>query len=258
MERPITKIEFYNMVKNTGTILEIGPYTNPIYHRPEWNVLYADIFTSEQIKEQCITYKRDYSNLPDCIDILVDVNAQPTLTSDIKFTTIFSSHNIEHHPDLINHLKEVADIAENGAKFYLAIPDKRYCLDHWHNETTIADVIIAHIEKRKKHSISTHLNNILFTTPHNTDESIHWVGDHGPDLKLPKIDDEYINKIKQGINVVNSTKTYTDQHCWYFTPKTFAHIFELLDKLNYSNWVIDKVYNTRPGSHEFYAVLTKK
>lgn len=258
MERPISKIEFFNMVKNIGPILEIGPYASPIYRRPEWNVKYADIFTAEQIKEQCIACNKDYTEIPNCIDILVDVNAQPTLTADIKFTTIFSSHNIEHHPDLINHLKEVADIAEAGANFYIAIPDKRYCLDHWHNETTVADVLIAHIEKRKKHNISTYLNNILFTTPHNTDESIHWIGDHGPNLKLPKINDEYINKIKHGVDLVSSHHTYVDQHCWYFTPQTFEHIFTLLEKLNYSDWHLTKVYNTRPGSHEFYAVLTKK
>ena len=259
MQLPISKIEFYNMVPNNGTILEIGPYASPIFKRPMFNVFYADILTSDQIKEECIRHNRNYSDVPDCIDILVNVDTRPTLSSNIKFTTIFSSHNIEHHPDLINHLQEVSNVAEHNARFYLAIPDKRYSLDHWHAETTIADVIAAHIEERKNHTMSTHLNNILFTAEHNEDESLHWIGEHGPDLKLPTIDQNYIGKIKHGISTIIAKKDrYTDQHNWYFTPKTFEHIFNLLEKLNYSDWILESIYNTRPGSHEFYAILRKK
>lgn len=259
MHLPIAKIDFYNMVPNHGTILEIGPYASPIFKRPTYNVFYADILTADQIKEQCIQYNRDYTNVPDCIDILVDVDHRPTLASNIKFTSIFSSHNIEHHPDLINHLQEVSNVADKGAKFYLAIPDKRYSLDHWHTETNIADVIAAHIDQHQMHTTSTHLNNILFTAQHNEDESLHWIGEHGPNLKWPDINQEYIGKIKHGIStVLAKTTTYTDQHNWYFTPNSFEHIFTLLEKLDYSDWTVDRVYNSRPGSHEFYAILEKK
>ena len=120
-------------------------------------------------------------------------------------------------------------------------------------------MIAAHIDQHQIHTTSTHLNNILFTAEHNEDESLHWIGEHGPNLKWPNINQEYIGKIKHGISTVIAKNTaYTDQHNWYFTPKTFEHIIILLEKLDYSNWILDSVYNTRPGSHEFYAILKKK
>jgi hypothetical protein len=45
-----------------------------------------------------------------------------------KFSLIFSSHNIEHQVDLVKNLNQVANLLEEGGKFFIIIPDKRLTL----------------------------------------------------------------------------------------------------------------------------------
>nr|WP_051205402.1 hypothetical protein [Salinimicrobium xinjiangense] len=95
-----------------------------------------------------------------------------------KFDNVVSSHCIEHQPDLIQHLNDVSQILFPEGKYYLIIPNKRYCFDHFNCESKLEDVLNAHEEKRIKHSLRSVITHRLSMQTHN-DPFMHWKGNHG-------------------------------------------------------------------------------
>jgi hypothetical protein len=93
-----------------------------------------------------------------------------------KFSCAFSSHCIEHQPDLIRHLNQVEDLLDRSGKYYLIVPDKRYCFDCVFSETTLDEIEQAHKEKRRRHSVQAIIEHRAYVS-HN-DPFRHWVGDH--------------------------------------------------------------------------------
>ena len=89
---------------------------------------------------------------------------------------VFSSHCIEHQPDLVRHLQEVANLLEPDGAYFLLIPNKLYCFDHFIAETSVADVMLAHHLGHRVHTLASVIEHRALTT-HN-DPSRHWLGDH--------------------------------------------------------------------------------
>lgn len=107
-------IEFINknIDKENNYFLEIGALHNPWLKdiiNPN-NIRYLDFTTTEQLQ---INYKNDPN-----VDITKIVNVDYILDSskiyseyiNEKFNLVFSSHNIEHQPDIITHLNNVESI----------------------------------------------------------------------------------------------------------------------------------------------------
>ena len=235
---------FLKSIPKELKILEIGPFFNPV-HKGE-KVKYFDIENREDLvvraKELDPTFKVE--NIP-YIDY-VSPSADLTIIKEI-FEAIYSSHVIEHQFDLIDHLQKTSDLLPVGGKYYLIVPDKRYCFDHFQQISTIADVISAHFEKRKKHTLKSLLEHRVLAT-HN-DPVLHWKGNHG------KLTDKVI-KIKKAIAEYEE-RDLIDTHAFYFTPDTFIEIMNLLYELDYINFKVERIHKTPKNNFEFYCVLEK-
>ncbi len=239
------KVSFIKSIPKNGSVLEIGPFYNPIC-RGE-NIKYFDILSQAELIQRAedIIENQDLSNIPN-IDFVSPTGDLSIINE--KFDVIVSSHVIEHQLDLIKHLNMVNSLLNEGGSYYLIVPDKRYCFDHFINESTIADVINGNFEKKEKHSIKSVIENKALTT-HNSAVR-HWEGDHG-DIS------NNIDKIKKAIADFKTGK-YIDVHAWYFTPDSFKNIVKKLDDLNLIDFSITKLYPTRKETFEFYTVLQKK
>ena len=247
----IDKRTFCNLIDPKASILEIGPYASPTFRRPFYNVSYADILTPDEIRAECGAHGYNKDLAPDHIDIMIDLNADPTIGTDLRFDAIFSSHTIEHQPDLIRHLNETANLtASQDSRYYLAIPDKHYCFDHFQFESTIAEVIGAHMEKRRRLLPSTLLQNELFVG-HNFSGS-HWNGDHGEN-PYPLVTAEKILKHMERAKLLETQ--YIDSHAWKFYPANFIMIISLLYETKLQPWRVEAIYPTLQGANEFYAIL---
>jgi predicted SAM-dependent methyltransferase len=237
--------KFLKSIPKNLKILEIGPFYTPMQKGD--NVKYFDVLDREQLVERAkkleLSYKVD--NIPH-IDF-VSPTADLTIV-DEKFDAIFSSHVIEHQFDLIDHLQKASNLLSDGGKYYLIIPDKRYCFDHYQQTSTIADVIIAHREKRKKHSLKNVLEHRAFLT-HNVSVD-HWYGKHG---ELTDIATNIKNAIEE-----YEAKDYIDVHSFFFTPTSFVEIMKLLHELNYINFKVARVHETAINNIEFCCVLEKE
>lgn len=234
------------LCKQHESLLEIGPFNNPIV-RGE-NVSYFDILDKEALVERAKAIGIDSHSIPEVQYSSPDGSLRGI---DRKFDAVMSSHNIEHQVDLINHLREVSEILNDQGSYYLLIPDKRYCFDHYIQESSIADVISAHDEQRKVHSLGAVIEHRALTT-HN-DPGEHWAGRHGHHTL-----ESYCHRIKAAEQEYEDAKGgYVDVHAWQFTPSGFSMIVNLLFLLGRSDFGDNLIFSTPYGGIEFTAILRK-
>ena len=245
---PLHRSNFMKIISKYNKILEIGPFFNPIMKGN--NVKYFDVLNQDelQIRAEKLFIKEEFRNVPFFIDFCSKNGDLSTVTE--KFDAIVSSHVVQHQIDFINHLNQVTKLLAKDGKYFLAIPDKRYCLDHFKNETTIADIIQVAEIKPSKHSLKSLIEQRALTT-HN-DSLKHWSGEHG------SVSDNE-DTIKQALEEfrINETKEeYIDLHAWYFTPESFETIVKKLKKLELITLSVEQIAPTRFGENEFFAVLS--
>ena len=252
---PLNRHTFFSsFALHNKKILEIGPYAKPQFRRPQYDVEYVDVFDADTIRSECVKFDLNPSDVPDKIDYVVNPSSRPSFQTNKKFDVIYSSHNIEHQPDLINHLCEMGNIVQgSGCRYYLCIPDKRYCFDHFQRITILPEILEAFIEQRSRHKYSTLIENSLYES-HN-DSRRHWVKDHGnnPHAEITK------EKILKAIDLAKSIKDgYIDSHVWRFVPDSFYTLLTQLNQAQLQPWRVEMVSDTESGSNEFYAVLVRE
>jgi hypothetical protein len=138
-----------------------------------------------------------------------------------------------------------------GSKYWLIIPDKQYCFDHYLSESKVTEMIRAHQEQRVK---PTELNiSEHFSLKTHNDAGRHWRGDHG-------VYGEHVkSKWAASLEEIRSADGgYIDVHCWQFTPKGFFESINLLFELGHIDFICTSYQETEIGDLEFYAVLEKK
>ena len=241
-----TREGFVASIPRNGACLELGPFCNPLLRGD--TVKYFDVLDQPGLKQRAGQLGLDGSNCP-YIDYV-----SPTgdlLTVSEKFDVIFSSHTIEHQPNLVKHLQDVASRLTDSGRYYLLIPDKRYCFDHFLPESTIARVLAAEVEQRQIHSPQSFFEHRLLLT--NNDPGRHWNGDHAG-----QAGDRLQEKIRASLHEwrVNGSH-YIDVHAWQFTPDSFRDIITTLNVAGMTDLSVERIYSTIRGSIEFAAVLHK-
>lgn len=242
---PYIRKDFLQSIPNSLNILEIGPFFTPMHIGP--NVKYFDVEDQQNLIRRAKNIDPNFKveDIP-YIDY-VSPTADLTII-DEKFDAVFSSHVIEHQFDLIDHLQKASTILSEGGKYYLVVPDKRYCFDHFQQVSTISDVIGAHYEKRKKHTLKSLLDHRVLST-HN-DPVEHWKGNHGEISGM-------VSNVQKAITEYESGE-YIDAHGFFFTPTTFKEIMELLFELGYINFKVNRIHETAQNNFEFFCVLEKQ
>lgn len=255
----IWRTEFIAMIMGRGDVLksmlEIGPFGGPCFGGPR--VKYFDILDRNGLIKKAgvdndaskVGQEVDISKIPE-IDY-IDPEGDISKVVFEKFDCAFSSHNIEHQVDLISHLRQVGDILNDNGKFYLLIPDKRYCFDHFIAETPMSDVLATHFSNPSVHDMATVLRMRCEIT-HNS-RAHHWQGQHGRMLAHNNLNC-YLEALEE-IKAANGE--YIDAHKWRFIPSSFEWIINSLYEMKLIPLKVEKVYHTAKGSNEFAAILCK-
>ena len=168
---------------------------------------------------------------------------------------MFSSHNVEHQPDLIHHFQELDRILLPNGQLYFAIPDRRYCFDYYLPDTNFANVFGAYYESRRKHTAASVFEHRMLTT-HN-EAAQHWRGDHGPSPFAASVSPAMISIVHETLARIESTPGYIDTHAWQFTPTSFRTLIDILMQSGKVPFRVERVYPTIKNSNEFYAILTR-
>ncbi|WP_200911545.1 methyltransferase domain-containing protein [Sphingomonas sp. Leaf33] len=234
---------FTERLASYASVLEIGPFCKPTARGP--NVRYLDVLDETELRERASALGADADACPAKIDYLGDIH-----DIDDAFAAVVSSHCIEHQPDLIHHLDGVARVLSPGGRYFLYVPDKRYCFDHFMAESTIADVIQAHRERRTVHTLRSVIEHHALNT-HN-DPATHWAGRHDTGHGAA-----FADRVKLAIEMHDTADGYLDVHAWYFTPHSFAGLMTALYDIGLSRLRLTEIYPTRRDDAEFYAVLER-
>jgi len=221
--------------------LEIGPGLKPMLRGD--NVEYFDV------EDRGVGHREGPDAVPE-VDHLSE-------TADLSIVPpgvglVFSSHVIEHTPDLIAHFLDVERLLLPGGRYVMVIPDKRFCFDAAHPPSHLGKIIGAHLEGRTVHSFASLFEHDVLRT-HNR-AGRHWRGrSFGPGyledrLTLAKASLERFRE---------SNGSYLNSHAWQFTPSSFDYAMRDLRALDFINLDLEFVCETPAGRNEFTACLTK-
>ncbi len=237
---------FVDLMRDATSILEIGPFANPTVSGPR--VKYFDVLSSDALRRRALAHGLDPNRCPN-IDFVSPTGDLGVVSG--QYDAVVSSHVIEHQPDLIRHWLGVARLLNPGGRYFLAVPDKRFCFDHFIAESTFATVLDAYFRGLRMHTIASVVEHRALTT-HN-DARRHWKGDHGePAYKAS------LGQIREALDVcLRNPGDYIDTHAWQFTSRSFREIAATLFAAGMSPFRVARVYDTVRGSNEFYAVLEK-
>lgn len=230
--------------QNKSKTLEIGPFDCPLITGE--NVKYLDVLNKEELIDRCKKINR--VNNIDNIPFIDYTNGLKNIQE--KFDIVISCHSIEHQLSLIDHLNEVYNVLENNGYYVLIIPDKRYCFDHFIQETSLLEVLDDYFSKRDNHSIKSLIEHRCYTT-HN-DCARHWNGDHGQ-----KFIDNNKFLLKYSLKEYIDKTGYIDVHNYQFTPDSFNEIITKLVFLNLTKFRIEEIYSTLTNSNEFFVILKR-
>jgi len=236
---------FVGLIPLTNSVLEIGPFAQPVLRGP--HVRYVDVLSTEDLRKRARALGMDETKVP---NIGWVSNGSDLSVVNDTFDAVVSSHAIEHQPDFVGHLNQVADLLKPNGSYYLLVPDHRYCFDHFLTTSTVAQVLGAHLENRTVHSLSSVFEHRTLTT-HN-DPARHWAGDHGDP------NENRASRIASAIQEISDANgAYIDVHAWYFTPRSFREVITDLSATKHISFSVQRMFPTRPNSNEFWAILQK-
>lgn len=238
---PISKKKFIRKISGRPA-LEIGPFDNP-YLKGE-GVSYFDVLDQVGLRKRAELYGRHVDGCPS-IEFVSNVGDLSVV--DKEFSVAFSSHVIEHQPDLIRHFNEVERFLKTDGRYYLIIPDKRFTFDFYIPTSSYHEVKSAHSKGQILHSEDAIRAHYMCTTHNNAIQ--HWLGIHG------KINNSgYPRELDDALDMHRSGK-YVDVHAWTFTPESFRTMIIDLTNSGAIGLELEQVFDTRFGALEFFAVL---
>lgn len=241
-----TREQFRDLALGCRSLLEIGPFSRPLYIGN--GVSYFDVMDRAGLMNRA---RDDVYYRPDSIPEIHYVSPTGDLSVvPARFDVVASSHVIEHLPDLAGHLNQVTRLLETGGYYFLWIPDKRYCFDAFQPESAMGAVIEAAVEGRATPTLGTAVAQ-RFDRSHN-DSQRHWRGDHGQPAGL---DHQELASVVARYYEPPEPGEHLDLHAWQFTPGSFRRIVEELRQLRFTALRSVRIYSTRWGSNEFWAIL---
>lgn len=234
---------FKALIPPKKKILEIGPAQWPGFTGP--NVKYFDVQDSAGLRQRAIDQNEDPKDTPERIHYVSPVGDLSIVQETFDF--VYSSHCIEHQPDLIKHLIDVDRILVRDGLYFVICPDRRYCFDRHIPETTLGEMIEAHMVGRQTHRVADVVDG-MSKSSHN-DPIRHWAGDSPPvPISVPLV--------KQALDKIEKARgAYIDSHVWRLTPATFRETLETLYELGMTPLRPLRVYDTTRDQNEFFAVL---
>ena len=238
-----------------GTGLEVGPLHKTVAPRPLADIRYVDVFDRAQLVENYTDHALVKAELiPDIDFVLLDegrVRTIPEATAGAQpFDWVVASHVIEHVPDIIGWLDQIAQVTADGGALVLVVPDRRYCFDIHRPGTTVGQMLQAHEQGDLTPSVRAvydHYRSHVFT-----DTAAAWAG-------RPPTYEQRSRPLPVVLGHLERARAgeYVDSHVWTFTPDTFVDQLVELRTLGLSEWTVDKLRPTREGDLEFHAVLRR-
>ncbi|MFM0243770.1 methyltransferase type 12 [Paraburkholderia sediminicola] len=232
--------------------LEIGALCRPLIRREEGeSVIYVDHADTPTLRKK---YENDRNVT---VDHIVDVDAvwgQNTLYEATRGRLVdyaVASHVVEHVPDLIAWLNEIASVLRSTGELRLIVPDKRFLFDIFRRDTSLADVLLSYINKARVPQPHSMLDFALGVVKARRAEI--W-RDEIP--AVPERHYDWQGAVALARDIIENG-TYHDIHCWAFTPKSFAELFRDMTDTGLIDFACEGFQDTQDEDFEFYVSMRR-
>ncbi len=240
--------------------LEIGPSHSPVVPKREgYHVETLDWLDQAGLRER---YKNDCVNL-DAIEPVDYVWKSGSYSRLIQksdyYDYIIASHMIEHTTDFAGFLQDCSNLLKKDGILRLAVPDKRYCFDHYRYTTSLAEVLNnAYMpnDLQSVGNVAEYYMNVV-----SRKGQISWKKPVLPGLdflmKHSSRDYRFLHDKHTAMDGMRRVceNQYIDIHHYVFTPASFALLIYDLRVLEVIDMKITHMWNTR--RNEFIVTLQK-
>lgn len=242
-------IALQNIATPKPKVLEIGAFDNATFHPSLGDdVRYLDFFSTDELREMHKNNpRRRHDALVDIDYVVKSHHFAPVI--DQKFDLIVANHVIEHIPDTIYWLRQLAALLVDTGRIFLSVPDRRYTFDYFRKETRATEMLRAHREKLDKPGLWQLLDHFYYHQ--KVDLQAIWAG------RLPQTFKPRFSLAKALQMAEAQCVTYTDAHCWVFTSDSFQDCMKDLLSAEATTLGVTMLQEARPDTNEFHVVLGK-
>lgn len=234
--------------------LEIGPSLRPCAPKSKgYHVEIVDFMSRQELIDRYSAMGLDTSKIEE-VDYIWDGHSYTETTGRVNaYDYIIASHVIEHVPDFIGFLRDCSRMLKMNGVLSVAVPDKRYTLDHFRMVTTTGKVINDYLSEDKYGSmgaLTDYWNHVvrrkgLTSWPKEEDGSI--------EKAYEFVHDEEFNRksYKESVGV----QAIRDFHQNVFTPASFELLIYELWEYELIDLKIAALYDTT--AEEFVVSMRK-
>lgn len=254
-EREKVRRALQHLDVTSGRGLELGALDRPLVQRSQADIGYVDLTDTESLRAH---YAQDPSvRGEDLVEVdftLLHDGQNRTLAEATNGSGIYAwvvaSHVVEHVPDLIAFLADVAEVLVDGGRLALVVPDSRYSFDALRPPTTVGEILLAHHQKDRRPSLRAVFDH--FTDAVSLTAAALWEGAQpttGDHLHPPQMAWDNALRWQAG--------EYIDCHAWLFTPDTLVEQLRQLALGGLSDFTVAAISPTKTYEAEFFATLQR-
>lgn len=235
----------------TAVGIEIGALDKPIVAPTSPHIFYVDHADTDALraKYQSDTYV-DVNKLVQVHGVWGEASLAQAASRVTPVDFVVASHVLEHVPDLIAWLQELASVLKPNGEVRLAIPDRRYTFDVLRAETRAADVLASHLVRARRpqaREIIDYMTHLV-----DVDTWKIWDGSQNTQTLTRQ------SSIERAMAVARDSVDnghYHDVHCWVFTPLSFAALMSDLAGASYHTFTCASFLPTERNTNEFFVTL---
>ena len=165
---------------------------------------------------------------------------------------MIASHVLEHVPDLLGWLDEIAAVLVDGGIASFVVPDKRFTFDILRRTSTSSELVDAYLRRLRR------------PEPRQIFDHFHHHRDIGNEAvrkgEIQPSDLPPIHTSQRLMDICRHVLTageYLDAHCWVFTPRSFVEALDFANGLGLLPFEIAALYPTSANTDEFFVSLRR-
>jgi SAM-dependent methyltransferase len=241
--------------------LEIGPLAAPRVRKSEGLVRYLDHADADGLRQKYAADPDMQHRLADIVDVDYVMGENQgiydAVAHDAPFDYVIASHLIEHIPDPVTWLQDVAKALRVGGVLSLVIPDKRYCFDINRRTSEIGDLVDAHLRGLHQPSYRQVYDFMSKEISGKVDTPAVWAGtaDYTGVVRSDVADPDVA--AFELCRDMDEAGGFVDVHCHVFTPDSFLELYGTLARLGLIDFEMAYFSPTEVNTLEFFVSLRR-
>jgi SAM-dependent methyltransferase len=231
--------------------IEIGPLMSPMVTKADSDVFYVDHADRETLQAKYAADPNvDTEKIVSVDAIWGDRTLRECFPDGSRFDYVIASHVIEHVPDMLGWMREIADVLGPSGRLILAIPDRRYTFDYLRQPTRLNEVVDAYLRRNRRPMPA----QIFDYNANAVELDMIAAWENRIDIASLK---HFVNRrfaLDRSIESVRDGK-YIDGHCWVFTARSLAVLLLDLFDLDLLPYRCAQLYEPERNTNEILLIL---